>query len=47
MQAIPELQDPGCTSWRIGDVLACLRLYAWDANQGRMLTYAESRSAAA
>jgi omega-6 fatty acid desaturase (delta-12 desaturase) len=46
MLAIPELQDPGCTSWRIGDVLACLRLYAWDARQGRMLTYAESRSAA-
>lgn len=43
MRAIPELQSPGRTSWRIGDILACLRLYVWDAEQGRMLTYAEAR----
>jgi len=45
MQALPELQQPGRTSWRLKDVIACLRLYAWDAKQGRMLTYAESRVA--
>lgn len=42
MAAIPELQVPGRTSWRIMDVIACLRLYMYDHEQGRMLTRAEA-----
>jgi omega-6 fatty acid desaturase (delta-12 desaturase) len=41
MAAIPELHHPGRTSWRISDIYACLRLYAWDPKQDRMLTYAD------
>lgn len=46
MAAIPELQTPGRTSWRPRDVKACLRLAAWDPDQGRMLTYDELEQAA-
>ena len=42
MDAIPELQDPGRTSWRIRDIRACLDLAVWDPDQDRMLTYAEA-----
>jgi acyl-lipid omega-6 desaturase (Delta-12 desaturase) len=41
MEAMPELQNPGRTSWRLRDIRACLNLYLWDSRQGRMLTYAE------
>lgn len=41
MAGMPELQDPGRTSWRPADVLACLRGNVWDPKQGRMLTYGE------
>jgi len=44
MAAIPELQDPGETTWRPRDVAACLRLAVWDPEQDRMLTYAELRA---
>ena len=43
MQAIPELQHPGRTSWKLRDIWACLSLYVWDPSQDRMLTYAEAR----
>ncbi len=43
MQAMPELQNPGRTSWRLRDIRACLDLYVWDPAQDRMLTYAEVR----
>ncbi len=43
MGAIPELQNPGRTSWRMRDIVACLRLYVWDPQQNRMLTYADLR----
>lgn len=46
MAAIPELQDPGRTSWRPSDVLACLRLSVWDPDLGRMLTWDELDDAA-
>ena len=42
MEAMPELQNPGRTSWRLRDILACLDLYVWDPEQKRMLTYAEA-----
>lgn len=41
MEAIPELQNPGRTSWRLRDIRACLSLAIWDPEQDRMLTYAE------
>jgi acyl-lipid omega-6 desaturase (Delta-12 desaturase) len=42
MAAMPELQNPGRTSWRLRDIRACLALYVWDPRQERMLTYAEA-----
>lgn len=33
MDAIPELQNPGRTSWLPWDVLACLRLKLWDSSK--------------
>jgi omega-6 fatty acid desaturase (delta-12 desaturase) len=45
MAAIPELQDPGRTSWHPRDVLACLRLKLWDTAQGRMVTFEEAAAA--
>lgn len=41
MAAIPELQDPGTTTWRPADVAACLRLAIWDNDAERMLTWDE------
>jgi len=41
MLAIPELQSPGRTSWRLRDIHACLCLYVWDTRLERMLTYAD------
>jgi omega-6 fatty acid desaturase (delta-12 desaturase) len=41
MASVPELQNPGRTSWRLRDVKACLDLAVWDPDRGRMLTYAE------
>ena len=47
MAAIPELQTPSCTSWRLRDIIACLRLSTWDPKQDRMLTYAEMKQLSA
>lgn len=41
MAAMPELQAPGRTSLRPADVLACLRLAAWDTRAQRMVGFAE------
>lgn len=41
MAAMPELQNPGRTSWRLRDIRACLALHVWDPQQDRMLTYGE------
>jgi len=46
MEALPELQNPGRTSWRLRDMRACLNLYLWDPRQDRMLTYAEVQASA-
>ena len=43
MDAIPELQDPGRTSWRWKDIKATLALSVWDPDAGRMMTWAELR----
>ena len=37
MAEMPELQSPGRTTWAPRDVLACLRLKLWDAEQDRMV----------
>ena len=39
MASIPELQQPGTTSLSISDIVACLRLKLWDAQQGKMVGY--------
>jgi omega-6 fatty acid desaturase (delta-12 desaturase) len=44
MQAIPELQQPGRTSWHIRDIRACLDLCVWDPELQRMLSWREARS---
>ena len=43
MAALPELQSPGTTSWRLKDVVSNLQLAVWDPEQGRMLTWSEVR----
>ena len=45
MDAIPELQSPGRTSWKLADVRACLALKVWDPTQGRMLSFEETEAA--
>ncbi len=42
MAAIPELQDPGRTSWRLADVWACLELKLWDPEQQRLVGWTEA-----
>ncbi len=42
MEAIPELRNPGRTSWAPSDVAACLRLKLWDTEQNRMVTWDEA-----
>lgn len=42
MEAMPELQNPARTSWKLGDMIACLRGKVWDPAQERMLTFAEA-----
>ena len=37
MAAIPELQSPGRTSLRLGDIRAALRLKLWDNERGRLI----------
>lgn len=41
MADMPELQDPGRTTWTPSDLLACLRLAVWDPANKRMLTWPE------
>jgi omega-6 fatty acid desaturase (delta-12 desaturase) len=41
MAAVPELQAPGRTSWRLSDIASCLSLAVWDPDKDRMLTYDE------
>ncbi len=43
MRALPELQAPGRTSWRLRDIRACLAQAVWDPEVGHMRTWAEAR----
>jgi len=42
MQALPELQSPGRTSWALKDIWAALHCQVWDPEVGRMVTFAEA-----
>ncbi|MDP6943381.1 MAG: fatty acid desaturase [Myxococcota bacterium] len=42
MAAIPELQNPGRTTWHPRDVWGCLTLALWDPEQERMMSYSEA-----
>jgi omega-6 fatty acid desaturase (delta-12 desaturase) len=42
MAGMPELQDPGRTSWAWHDVKACLDCAVWDPEQGRLISFAEA-----
>lgn len=42
MAAIPELQTPGRTSWRPGDIVACLRLKLWDPDRNQLVGWSEA-----
>ncbi len=44
MDAMPELQAPGVTSWRLKDVQACLGLALWDPEQERMVRWEAVRT---
>ena len=37
MDAIPDLQNPGRTSWSFGDIRAALQLKLWDPNQEKLV----------
>ncbi|HET6226312.1 MAG TPA: fatty acid desaturase [Bacteroidia bacterium] len=41
MAAIPELQTPIITTLNPGDMLRCLRLKVWDAEQNKMIGYSQ------
>jgi acyl-CoA synthetase (AMP-forming)/AMP-acid ligase II/fatty acid desaturase len=40
-EAIPELQHPGRTNLTLPEILRCLRLKLWDAQENRMITFRE------
>lgn len=44
MQALPELQSPGQTSFGLKDMWDCLHLDLWDPEAKRMVSYREARS---
>ena len=46
MDAIPELQDPGVTTWRLRDVSAALGLKLWDFEQNRFVGFDAAHSGA-
>ena len=46
MAELPELQNPGRTSWRLSDVRACLALKVWDPERNRLISWAEMKAPA-
>ena len=42
MAKVPELQNPGRTSWWPSDIAACLRLKLWDTSKKRMVSWSEA-----
>ncbi len=43
MAALPELQDPGRTTWHPRDVWACLSVKLWDPSRKRMVGWEDAR----
>ena len=41
MREVKELQNPITTSFRIGNIVACLRLKLWDRERQRMVSFAD------
>lgn len=39
MQGLPQMQDPGTTSFALKDIAACLRLKLWDNEAQRLVPY--------
>jgi omega-6 fatty acid desaturase (delta-12 desaturase) len=37
MAGMPELQNPGRTTWKMSDIASCLRLKLWDGDKSRMV----------
>lgn len=44
MMALPELQNPGRSSFALKDIRACLHLKLWDSKQGKMIGWDEVKS---
>jgi acyl-lipid omega-6 desaturase (Delta-12 desaturase) len=42
MAGLPEMQNPGRTTWRLRDIRACLALGVWDPDANHMLTWREA-----
>ena len=45
MRALKPLQTPSTTSWKIKDIIGCLRLKLWDVNQERFVSFRAARKA--
>jgi omega-6 fatty acid desaturase (delta-12 desaturase) len=41
MKNIPELQNPSVTTFKLSDIISCLRLKLWDPEQNRMIPISE------
>lgn len=39
---LPELQQPGRTTWALRDIVACLRCHVWSPDHGRMVSFEEA-----
>ncbi len=42
MEKMPELQNPGRTSWALKDIRACLNCSVWDESEGRLISFKEA-----
>jgi omega-6 fatty acid desaturase (delta-12 desaturase) len=42
MEALPELRNPGRTSWALRDIQACLKCSVWDPERGRFISFEEA-----
>ena len=47
MEALPELQTPGRTSWHPRDIVACLNCAIWDPERNRFISFDEADAAVA
>lgn len=45
MAEMPELQNPGRTSWKLNDIRACLNCSVWDGRQQKLISFKEADEA--